>query len=135
MSCNSAIYTANNTTNVLAVNNVVPMGRIVRRFGKNINLNDNTFDVCGDGYYDVTANFTIAPAATGTVTVTALKDGAAIPGGVATVTTTSTGSTVTLPLSCLVRLQCCDSNSSISFVTSGSVSATFTNVSVVIKKV
>ena len=79
----SAIYTVNNTTQAVAVNGTIGLGTVNRRFGSNLSLVGNAIRECGTGYYKYCANFSVAPTAAGDVTVTAYKDGVAIPGAIA----------------------------------------------------
>lgn len=127
----SAIYVVNTST-LTGVNGVIPLGTTIRRFGKNLEQSGNGIVICGEGYYKVTCNVVLSTTTAGNVTVTALKDGVAIPGATATVTGTATGIS-TLPVSFLSRLICSGSSSTLTFAISG-VSATVTNVAVVVEK-
>ena len=80
MSCKSALYTALQTPTAVAVDGVIPLGSLIRRYGCDISLNGNAVNLSGAGYYDVDASITVAPTAAGTVTATLIKDGVAIPG-------------------------------------------------------
>lgn len=77
MSCKSALYTAMQTPTEVAVNGVIPLGSLIRRYGCDITLNGNAANIVGNGYYDVDASITVAPTAAGTVTATLYKDGIA----------------------------------------------------------
>ena len=83
MSCKSALYTALQTPTAVAVDGVIPLGSLIRRYGCDISLNGNAVNLSGAGYYDVDASITVAPTAAGTVTATLVKDGVAIPGATA----------------------------------------------------
>lgn len=83
MSCKSALYTAMQTPTEVAVNGVIPLGSLIRRYGCDITLNGNAANIVGNGYYDVDASITVAPTAAGTVTATLYKDGIAVPGATA----------------------------------------------------
>ena len=132
----SAIYTVNSATQSVAVNGNISLGSIIRRFGPNLNLNGNAITVAGAGYYDLDVSATVAPTAAGNVTITALKDGVAIPGAIATGSTTTAGNPINLSISSLIReaCPCCDSLSSITFVLTGSA-ASVTNMAVVVEKI
>lgn len=134
MSCKSAIYTANTSTQALAVGSEINLGNIIRRFGSNVNLVGNSISITGAGYYDVSASFTITATTGGTVVVSLLKDGVAIPGAVATAVVAQ-GAIVTLPINALVReFCCCDSTSSLTFVITGTAESV-TNASVVVERI
>lgn len=132
MSCKSAIYTANTGAAAVAVGGVVPLGTVNRRFGCNLNLSGNGITAMGTGYYDVTASFTLTAAAAGNVTVTMFRDGVAVPGATATATATAAG-VVDVAFPALVRLQYCNSSTTLTFVLTG-VASTLNNAAVVVKK-
>ena len=101
MSCPSALYTVN--TNYSVVEGAdVPFGNIVRRYGRNCQLNGGGISLIGGGYYDIESTFTFTPTGAGDVTVQFYQDGLGIPGAVATFAGTA-GSAVTVPIICLVR--------------------------------
>ena len=83
MSCKSALYAVLQTPTAVAVDGVIPLGSLIRRYGCDISLNGNAVNLSGAGYYDVDASITVAPTAAGTVTATLVKDGVAIPGATA----------------------------------------------------
>ena len=132
----SAIYTVNNSVQTLNDGEVINLGSTMRRFGCNCQLSGNAIRVAGAGYYKINASITIAPAAAATITITALKDGVAIPGAIASVTTTGSGDYASLPIDCIIRenCACCDDASNISFIVSGGAT-NVTNVAVVIEKI
>lgn len=132
MSCKSAIYTANTGATAVAVGGVIPLGTVNRRFGCNVNLSGNGITVTEKGYYDVTASFTFTATAAGNVTVTMFRDGVAVPGATATATAAAAG-TVNLSFPAIVRQQCCNSSSTLTFVLTGTA-ATLNNAAVVVKK-
>lgn len=132
MSCKSAIYTANTGATAIAVGGVIPLGTVNRRFGCNLNLSGNGITSTGTGYYDVTASFTLTATAAGAVTVTMFRDGVAVPGATATATAAAAG-TVNLSFPAIVRQQCCNSSSTLTFVLTGTA-ATLNNAAVVVKK-
>lgn len=80
MSCKSALYAAMQTPTAVAVDGVIPLGSLIRRYGCDVALNGNAVNITGAGYYDVDASVTVTPAAAGTVTVTLYKDGVAVLG-------------------------------------------------------
>ena len=106
MSCKSALYTAMQTPTEVAVNGVIPLGSLIRRYGCDITLNGNAANIVGKGYYDVDASITVAPTAAGTVTATLYKDGVAVPGATASAAGAA-GAPVVLAFPALVRQACC----------------------------
>lgn len=131
----SAIYMANTSAQNVAVNGVITLGTIIRRFGPNVGLSGNAIQIEGPGYYNIDASFTVAPTAAGNVTITVFKDGVEIPGAIATGSTTTANNPINLSISSLVRefCECCEGPSNLTFVLSGTASA-ISNVAVVVEK-
>jgi hypothetical protein len=118
----SAIYTANTTANAITLTAAqptaaIPLGTVIRRFGRNIQLSGNGILIDGEGYYDINASITFTPATAGNYTIALYRDGVAIPGATQTVTATAT-STVAINIPAIARLQCCDSSATIQAVIS-----------------
>lgn len=143
MSCKSAIYTANTSANTITLTTAqptaaLPLGTVIRRFGRNVQLSGTGILLDGEGYYDVDASVTLTPVTAGNYTVTLFRDGVAVPGATQTVTATAAG-TVSFNIPALVRLQCCDSSATLSLVlTTTSVlpsTVTANNVGVVVMKI
>ena len=133
MSCKSALYAALQTPTAVAVNGVIPLGSLIRRYGCDIALNGNAVNLNGTGYYDVDASITVAPTAAGTVTATLVKDGVAIPGATASAAAAAGAPTV-LSFPALVRQACCASGSALTLVLSGAA-ATVTNVALRVQRI
>lgn len=133
MSCKSAIYVANTGVQVLQIGSTISLGSIIRRYGCAVNLNGNGITVDERGYYDVDATVIATAAAAGTVTVTLIRDGVAVPGAVASATAAAAG-TVTLPIIGLVRQMLCNSGSTLTLQISGTA-ATVNNVAMKVIKV
>ena len=134
MSCKSAIMTSNTVSTPVAVNSVIPIGNIIRRFGNSVSAAGNAIFLNDRGYYniDITATFT-APVA-GNATITIFQNGVAIPGATATVTvTTANTQFVTVSIPAIARVFDSCSANSITLVLTG-IEATFTNVGVVVEK-
>lgn len=134
MSCKSAIYTANTTTQPLFVGNTIALGSIIRRFGCSVNLNGNGINLKEPGYYDVKASITAAPTAVGTVTVTLFRNGVAVPGATASASVSTANNSVALPIAALVRENCCGDDSTLTLVLTGT-NSNVTNVAVVVERV
>ena len=122
----SAIYTVNNTNQTLTANATVGLGVVTRRFGENLRLEGNAIRECGTGYYKYCISITTAPIAEGEITVTAYKDGVAIPGATASGTAAAAGDFVNLSLVFITRenCACCDDISNITVVTSEATNIT-----------
>lgn len=136
MSCKSAIYTAMQTPTEVAVNGVIPLGSLIRRYGCDISLNGNAVNIVGKGYkgyYDVDVSITVSPTAAGTVTATLIKDGVVVPGATASANAAA-GAPVALAFPALVRQACCASGSALSLVLTGSAS-TVSNVALRVQRI
>lgn len=133
MSCKSALYAAMQTPTAVAVDGVIPLGSLIRRYGCDVALNGNAVNITGAGYYDVDASVTVSPAAAGTVTITLYKDGVAVPGATASGTAAANG-TVDLSILALVRQVCCAAGSALTLVLTGAA-ATVNNVALRVQRV
>ena len=133
MSCKSALYTALQTPTAVAVDGVIPLGSIIRRYGCDANLNGNAVNITNARYYDVDVSITVAPTAAGTVTATLVKDGVAIPGATASAAAAAGAPTV-LSFPALVRQACCASGSALTLVLSGAA-ATVNNVALRVQRI
>lgn len=133
MSFKSALYTALQTPTAVAVDGVIPLGSLIRRYGCDISLNGNAVNLSGAGYYDVDASVTVAPTAAGTVTATLVKDGVAIPGATASAAAAAGAPTV-LSFPALVRQACCAAGSALTLVLTGAA-ATVNNVALRVQRI
>lgn len=143
MLCKSAIYTTATSPTPITLtaaqpSAALPLGTVIRRFGRNIQLSGSGLLIDGEGYYDVDASITITPVTAGNYTVTLFRDGAAIPGATQTIAAAADGP-VAFNIPALVRLQCCNSSATLSLVltTTAALPATVTvnNVGVVVEKI
>lgn len=121
----SVLYTVNQSAQNVAVNGVINLGTIARRFGQNLNLNGDRITVAGAGYYEVNASITVAPTAAGNVTVTMYKDGVPVQGASASETAAAANDLVNLSITSIVRenCPCCESISNLTFVLTGTAAA------------
>ena len=133
MSCKSALYAAMQTPTAVAVDGVIPLGSLIRRYGCDVALNGDAVNITGAGYYDVDASVTVSPAAAGTVTITLYKDGVAVPGATASETAAANG-TVDLSIPALVRQVCCAAGSALTLVLTGAA-ATVNNVALRVQRI
>lgn len=133
MSCKSALYAVLQTPTAVAVDGVIPLGSLIRRYGCDISLNGNAVNLSGAGYYDVDVSITVAPTAAGTVTATLVKDGVAIPGATASADAAA-GASAVLSFPALVRQACCASGSALTLVLSGAA-ATVNNVALRVQRI
>lgn len=128
----SAIYTTNVSNPTVAVGGVVPVGSTTRRYGCNVRQDGNAITLCGQGYYLVNVNATLAPSAAGTVALTLQKDGVSVIGATAAQTAAANG-TVDLGITAIVRNACgCDS--SLLSLVLGGVASVVNNLAVTVEK-
>lgn len=103
----SIIQVANQSTQAVAVNGIIPLGSVQRRYGCNCRLSGNAVEIAGEGYYIVDGCVTVAPTGAGAVTVALYMDGSPVFGAVAYGTGTA-GDPLTLPITATIRQGCCD---------------------------
>ena len=133
MSCKSALYAALQTPTAVAIDGVIPLGSLIRRYGCDISLNGNAVNLSGAGYYDVDVSITVAPTAAGTVTATLVTDGVAIPGATASAAAAAGAPTV-LSFPALVRQACCAAGTALTLVLTGAA-ATVNNVALRVQRI
>lgn len=90
MSCNSAIFTVNQTNETIVTEAgtfvQIPFGSVIRRFGRNLRLEGGGIMCCDAGYFDIDATITVTPTAAGPITAKIRQNGVDIPGVMDTVT-------------------------------------------------
>lgn len=132
MSCKSAVYAANTSAQSLAAGDTINFGNVVRRFGCNCNVSGGNAIVNGSGYYDLDADVTFTAGGAGTAVITLYKDGAAISGATASVTTVAE-TTYAVSIPAIIRQVCC-CESTITAVITG-VAATVLNAAISVEKI
>lgn len=126
-----AIYTIPGTA--IAVNGVLPLNVINRRYGCNCSLLNNGIALEGAGYYDVDATVTVTATAADAVTVSLYQDGVPVPGATATAIAAAVGDQVVIPITAIVRVLCNAATSVLTLVVSGQAVTTF-NTAVAVEK-
>jgi hypothetical protein len=127
----SLIQTVNPSTQAVAVDGIIPLGSVLRRYGCNCRLSGNAIELVGCGYYTVDAAVTVEPTAEGNVTVALYADGSQIPAAIG-YGNVAAASPVTVPITTTIRLRE-DGTTSLTFVlTEGE--GNVTNVSVRVEK-
>ena len=102
----SLIQVANQSNQTVAVNSIISLGSVIRRYGCNCRLSGNAIEVLGEGYYKIDGNVSVTPTAAGAVTVALFNNGVQLPGAIAYGTGTA-GDPLTLPLETTIRQGCC----------------------------
>lgn len=128
--CNSAIYSVNSTAQTLTATTpaTINFGNVVRRFGPSVSMNGGDVIVSTSGFYEVNVNLGIT-VGDGNVTVQIYKDGTAVPGAVATITSSAadTACAVTIPF--IIRNKCC-CDSTLSCVVTSETAGTVNNAAI-----
>ena len=129
------IYTANTAGAEVAIGNTIPVGSIIRRYGRCIDATGSAINLGEPGYYLVDVSASATAAATGDVTLSLAQDGVLIPGATATVTVATVNTQVVNPkIVGIVRVMCCNS-SSLSVVVGGTTAPTVENMTMSVVKV
>ena len=119
MSCKSAIYAVNTSTETIPEGGTYQPNTIIRRFGQCCQMENNAMELNGQGYYDVAVTATVVGTAVGNVTMAVYQDGAPVPGMNASQTVKAIGDTVTLGTSGIVRVYCGKNSSTLTVVICG----------------
>ena len=108
----SLLQTVNTSTQTLAEGGLINPGTVIRRYGCNIRLNNNSIELIDNGYFKIDATITVEPTAVGNVSVALYEDGIVIPGTLVSGYAAAASAPVTLPIVATVRHNCCCNNTS-----------------------
>lgn len=126
----SLIYTANTTSTAVPIGSTVPVGSIIRRYGKCISADGESIVLLEPGDYLVTMTATATAATVGNVALGIQQDGVAVPGATATETVATAGTEyVNLSFAPVVRVRCCG-NARLTVVVAGTTEPTITNMAI-----
>lgn len=103
----SLIQVANQSQQNVAVNSIISLGSVQRRYGCNCRLSGNGIEVDGQGYYKVDASVSVAPTATGNVTVALYNNGVQVPGAIAYSSVGTAANPTNLNIVATIRQGCC----------------------------
>ena len=132
------ISSYNNTSQEVAINGLLTFTTDRILTGCTATRNGQTFQLNKPGYYYVTFNADgAATTAVGYIVVVLQNNGVAVPGAIATFTTTVADDATNLAFSTIIRVppSCCavDNSANLTLVNTG-VAATYTNVNINITK-
>lgn len=132
------ISSYNNTSQEVAINDLLTFTTDRILTGCTATRNGQTFQLNKPGYYYVTFNADgAATTAVGDIVVVLQNNGVAVPGAIATFTTTVADDATNLAFSTIIRVppSCCavDNTANLTLVNTG-VAATYTNVNINITK-
>ena len=129
------IYTVNTTGAAAPIGSTVPVGSIIRRYGKCISADGESIVLLEPGYYLVTMTATATAAAVGNVELGIQQEGVAVPGATATETVATAGTEyVNLSFAPAVRVRCCG-NARLTVVVAGTTEPTITNLAIGVVRV
>ena len=124
------IYTVNNAGVAVPIGNTVPVGSIIRRYGKCLDATGSAINLSDPGYYLVNVSATFTAAAAGNVTLVLHQDGVAVAGATGTETiATATTENANIALTAVVRVMCCG-NSRLSIIVGGTTAPTISNLAI-----
>lgn len=101
------IQTTNQTDQNVALNGIIGLGSVLRRFGCNCKLSGNAIEIQGDGYYTIDASVSVSPTAAGAVTVALYENGVQIPGAIGYSYAGTAAIPIAIPIITTVRKGCC----------------------------
>lgn len=129
------IYTANTAGAEVAIGNTIPVGSIIRRYGRCIDATGSAINLTDAGYYAVDVSATVTAAVAGDVTLALTQNGVPVPGATAAVTiTTANTQTENMSITALVRVMCCDT-ANLSVQVGGTAAPTVENMAFRVVKV
>lgn len=122
------IYTANTAGAEVAIGNTIPVGSIIRRYGRCIDATGSAINLTDEGYYLVDVSATVTAAVAGDVTLALAQNGVPVPGATAAVTiATANTQTENLSITALVRVMYCG-NANLSVLVDGTAAPTIENM-------
>ena len=122
------IYTANTSGAEVPIGNTIPVGSIIRRYGRCIDATGSAINVQESGYYSVDVSASVTAAVAGDVVLALTQDGVPVPGARAAVTITTADTQVeNLKITAAIRVRRCD-NSNLSVLVDGTAAPTVQNM-------
>ena len=129
------IYTANTAGAEVSTGNTVPIGSIIRRYGRCIDATGSAVNLIESGYYLVDVSTTITAATAGNVILALTQNGVPVSGATAAATiTTVDNQTENLSITALVRVMCCNT-ANLSVLVDGTAAPTVQNMALRVVKV
>ena len=122
------IYTANTSGAEVPIGNTVPVGSIIRRYGRCIDATGSALNIQESGYYLVDVSATVTAAVAGDVILALTQDGVPVPGARAAVTITTADTQIeNLKITAVIRVTCC-ANANLSVLVDGTAAPTVLNM-------
>ena len=129
------IYTANTAGAEIPIGNTIPVGSIIRRYGRCIDATGSAVNLTEAGYYDVDVSATVTAETAGDVILALTQNGVPVSGATAAVTITTVNTqTETMSITAMVRVMCCDT-ANLSVLVDGTAAPTVQNMALRVVKV
>ena len=129
------VYTANTAGAEIPIGNTIPVGSIIRRYGRCIDATGSTVNLTEPGYYDVDISATVTAATAGDVILALTQNGVPVSGATAAVTITTVNTqTENMGITAMVRVMCCDT-ANLSVLVDGTAAPTVQNMALRVVKV
>ena len=106
----SLIQVANQSPQTVALNGIISLGSVQRRFGCNCRLSGNAIELSEAGYFIVDGTVVATPEAIGNVTIALYENGTPVQGTVNTGSVAVIGDSTTIPIVATIRKGCCDTS-------------------------
>ena len=104
------IQTANQSQQTVALNSIITLGSVQRRFGCGCKLSGNAIELTESGYYIVDLMVNATPTAIGNVSIVLYENGTPVQGAVGTSSVSTVGNSTNISIVATIRKGCCDTN-------------------------
>ena len=122
------IYTANTAGAQVSIGNTIPVGSIIRRYGRCIDATGSAVNLVDPGYYAVDVSVSATAAAAGDVVIALTQNGVPVPGARAAATiTTAITQAETLAITAVIRVMHCNT-ANLSVLVDGTAAPTVQNM-------
>lgn len=122
------IYTANTAGAEVPIGNTVPVGSIVRRYGRCIDATGSAVNLVEPGYYIVDVSASVTAAVAGDVVLALTQNGVPVSGvRAATTITTANTQIENMAMTAVIRVMCCDT-ANLSVLVDGTAAPTVQNM-------
>ena len=122
------IYTANTAGAEVPIGNTIPVGSIIRRYGRCIEVTGSAVNLTDPGYYDVDVSATVTADTAGDVILALTQNGVPVPGATASTTITTVDTQVeNLKITATIRVMC-NTPATLSVLVDGTAAPTVQNM-------
>ena len=129
------IYTANTAGAEVPIGNTVPVGSIIRRYGRCIEATGSAVNLTDPGYYDVDVSATVTAATAGDVILALTQNGVPVSGATASATIATVNTQAeNLKIIATIRVMC-NNPATLSVLVDGTAAPTVQNMAFRVVKV